>query len=153
MIKLFFIIFVLIFLFIFINNQLINFEFFNDNSNMKDKQNIKNEEKQAKISGTFELNNGDITSNNSSNIQSGIYTDNKNNGIITFPKPFLTIPKVFIQSNNQTSSKSSVINVSNISLTDFTFSKNQIYEEETGSFSSSVVTPDISSGFSWMAIT
>lgn len=126
----------------------------NNNKNKKDEYNKNNKKDDLKvhITGKLELhNNPNNIGEAGLNIQSGVNTDMINNGTITFEKPFSKVPKVFIQPNNSNSSKASIINISNISVNGFSYAKNQVYEEETGSFSSSVVEPDKSSSFNWIA--
>jgi hypothetical protein len=86
------------------------------------------------------------------NIQSGLYSTNKNIGNIIFDRPFTSIPKVFIQPTNTENISSSIVNVSKITPIGFSFSKNKIYEEDGGMFSMPVINPDMSNSFNWMAI-
>jgi len=124
----------------------------NKDNNIKKNDNKKDDLK-VHITGNLELNNNSSNVQRAGlNIQTGINNGIASNGNIKFEKPFAKVPKVFIQPNNANSLKASIINISNVSINGFSYAKNQVYEEETGSFTSSVVEPDKSSGFNWIAI-
>jgi hypothetical protein len=96
------------------------------------------------------LNKSEYFSNNSNNIQSGNGTLN-GSGTITFQQPFINIPSVFTQANNN-SNNSIIINTGNITNTGFSYIKNSISESSAGSFTTLVMEEDTIDTFNWIAV-
>jgi hypothetical protein len=98
----------------------------------------------------YKLNKNEYFENNTNYIQSGTGTLNSY-GTITFQQPFGNIPSVFIQANNGSTS-SVVINTKNITSTGFSYIKNVINENSSGSLRVLVMEEDNINTFNWVAI-
>lgn len=83
----------------------------------------------------------------------GIITDTTNKGTIKFKTQFNEIPYVFTQiiGNNSSVSNGYSIQIMNVSLDGFDYSKDKIIDEESGSFSITKIVPDNNLLFQWSA--
>jgi hypothetical protein len=73
-------------------------------------------------------------------------------GTIYFDTPFQNIPLVFTQSLSSDPTKTSIINVFNISTQSFQFNKNVISNTKVDDFSSLTMDADNSNNFLWYAV-
>ena len=73
-------------------------------------------------------------------------------GTIYFDTPFQNIPLVFTQSLSSDPTRTSIINVFNISTQSFQFNKNVLSNTKVDTFSSLTMDTDNSNNFLWFAI-